>query len=218
MVEAVQAHRAVDRGTALALAREALVQVGMPAPERRLKAYPHELSGGMRQRIAIAIAFLNKPNLIIADEPTTALDVTIQAQILHEVQQLCRQTGTAMIWITHDLAVVSALADRIAVMYAGRIVESGRTEDVIERPLHPYTRGLIGSVPSRNRSSTGRRGSRLTQIPGLPPSLMHLPAGCAFRPRCERATAECGVEPAERTVGHGRSLRCFHPLLEEAAT
>jgi peptide/nickel transport system ATP-binding protein len=206
MVETVQAHRSVSRGTALALAREALVQVGMPAPERRLKAYPHELSGGMRQRIAIAIAFLNKPDLIIADEPTTALDVTIQAQILHEVQGLCRQTGTAMIWITHDLAVVSALADRIAVMYAGRIVEAGATQDVIDRPLHPYTRGLMGSVPSHNR-----RGSRLTQIPGLPPSLIHLPTGCAFHPRCARASAQCREEPEERPVD-GRRLRCFHPL------
>jgi peptide/nickel transport system ATP-binding protein len=211
MVEAVQAHRAVDRGTALALAREALVQVGMPAPERRLKAYPHELSGGMRQRIAIATAFLNKPDLIIADEPTTALDVTIQAQILHEVQGLCRKTGTAMIWITHDLAVVAALADRIAVMYAGRIVETGRTEDVIDRPLHPYTRGLIGSVPSHNR-----RGARLTQIPGMPPSLVDLPTGCAFRPRCGRASALCREEPEERAVGGSRRLRCFHPLLEAA--
>ena len=211
MVEAVQAHRAVDRGTALALAREALVQVGMPAPERRLKAYPHELSGGMRQRIAIATAFLNKPDLIVADEPTTALDVTIQAQILHEVQGLCRKTGTAMIWITHDLAVVAALADRSAVMYAGRIVETGRTEDVIERPLHPYTRGLIGSVPSRNR-----RGAPLTQIPGLPPSLVDLPIGCAFRPRCGRASALCRDEPEERSVGGGRRLRCFHPLPEAA--
>jgi peptide/nickel transport system ATP-binding protein len=211
MVEAVQAHRAVGRGAALELAREALVQVGMPAPERRLKAYPHELSGGMRQRIAIAIAFLNKPDLIVADEPTTALDVTIQAQILHEVQGLCRKTGTAMIWITHDLAVVAALADRIAVMYAGRIVETGRTEDVIERPLHPYTRGLIGSVPSRNR-----RGAPLTQIPGLPPSLVDPPIGCAFRPRCGRASALCREEPEERAVGGGRRLRCFHPLLEAA--
>jgi peptide/nickel transport system ATP-binding protein len=211
MMEAVQAHRTVDRGTALALSREALVQVGMPAPERRLKAYPHELSGGMRQRIAIAIAFLNKPDLIIADEPTTALDVTIQAQILHEVQGLCRKTGTAMIWITHDLAVVSALADRIAVMYAGRIVETGHTEEVLERPLHPYTRGLIGSVPSHNR-----RGARLAQIQGSPPSLASLPAGCAFRPRCERASALCREEPEDRPAGAhaGRRLRCFHPLLE----
>ncbi len=209
MAEAVRAHRAVDRGAALALAREALVQVGMPAPERRLKAYPHELSGGMRQRVAIAIAFLNKPDLIIADEPTTALDVTIQAQILHEVQGLCRKTGTAMIWITHDLAVVAALADRIAVMYAGRIVETGRTEDVIERPFHPYTRGLIGSVPSHNR-----RGARLTQIPGMPPSLVNPPVGCAFRPRCGRASELCREEPEDRSAGDGRRLRCFHPLLE----
>jgi peptide/nickel transport system ATP-binding protein len=211
MVEAVQAHRAVDRGAALELAREALVQVGMPAPERRLKAYPHELSGGMRQRVAIAIAFLNKPDLIIADEPTTALDVTIQAQILHEVQDLCRKTGTAMIWITHDLAVVAALADRIAVMYAGRIVETGRTEEVLERPFHPYTRGLIGSVPSHNR-----RGARLTQIPGMPPSLIRQPGGSAFSPRCDRVSALCREEPEERPAGahRGRSLRCFHPLLE----
>jgi peptide/nickel transport system ATP-binding protein len=209
MIEAVQAHRSIDRAAALALAGEALVQVGMPAPERRLKAYPHELSGGMRQRIAIAIAFLNKPDLIIADEPTTALDVTIQAQILHEVQDLCRRTGTAMIWITHDLAVVSALADRIAVMYAGRIVETGRSEDVIDRPLHPYTRGLIGSVPSHNK-----RGARLTQIRGMPPSVANLPAGCAFRPRCDQASERCRAEPDETSVGNGRRLRCFHPLLE----
>jgi len=211
MVEAVRAHRALDCGAALALAREALVQVGMPSPERRLKAYPHELSGGMRQRVAIAIAFLNKPDLIIADEPTTALDVTIQAQILHEVQDLCRKTGTAMIWITHDLAVVAALADRIAVMYAGRIVETGRTDDVIDRPLHPYTRGLIGSVPSHNK-----RGARLAQIPGMTPSLLNLPAGCAFRQRCERASERCRTEPAESIDGNGRLFRCFHPLLEAA--
>jgi peptide/nickel transport system ATP-binding protein len=211
MVEAVLAHRALDRSAALALARDALVQVGMPSPERRLKAYPHELSGGMRQRVAIAIAFLNKPDLIIADEPTTALDVTIQAQILHEVQNLCRKTGTAMIWITHDLAVVAALADRIAVMYAGRIVETGRTDDVIDLPLHPYTRGLIGSVPSHNK-----RGAKLAQIPGMTPSLLNLPAGCAFRQRCERASERCRAEPMESAAGDDRLYRCFHPLLEAA--
>jgi peptide/nickel transport system ATP-binding protein len=209
MVEAIQAHRALERSAALALARDALVQVGMPSPERRLEAYPHELSGGMRQRVAIAIAFLNKPDLIIADEPTTALDVTIQAQILHEVQGLCRKTGTALIWITHDLAVVAALADRIAVMYAGRIVEIGRTDDVIDRPLHPYTRGLIGSVPSHNR-----RGTRLAQIPGMSLSLLNLAPGCAFRQRCERASERCRAEPQESSAGNGRMFRCFHPLLE----
>ena len=120
----------------------------LPRPERRLKSYPHELSGGMRQRVAIAIAFINKPDLVIADEPTTALDVTIQAQILFEAQELCRKTGTAMVWITHDLAVISALADRVAVMYAGRIVETGHRRRRDRAPLHPYTHGLLGSVPT----------------------------------------------------------------------
>ena len=207
MVEAVLAHQAVDRTTALEMAREALEQVGIPSPERRLKAYPHELSGGMRQRVAIAIAFINKPDLIIADEPTTALDVTIQAQILFEAQKLCRETGTAMIWITHDLAVVAALADRIAVMYAGRIVEQGTTDEVIDRPLHPYTEGLLGSVPSHNA-----RGSRLTQIPGMTPSLLNLPEGCAFRARCSYADAKCLVEPPITTPIDGRQVRCVRPL------
>ncbi len=212
MVEAVQAHRKVDRREALALATDALTQVGIPSPERRLKAYPHELSGGMRQRVAIATAFINRPDLIIADEPTTALDVTIQAQILFEAQQLCRKTGTAMIWITHDLAVVAALADRIAVMYAGRIVEQGRTDDVIDRPLHPYAEGLLGSVPSHNK-----RGSRLTQIPGMTPSLLNLPDGCAFRTRCPYADVACMSSPEMTAPAGGRQVRCFHPLQAEAA-
>ncbi|MDX2157706.1 MAG: ABC transporter ATP-binding protein, partial [Hyphomicrobiaceae bacterium] len=207
MVETVHAHRNVGRREALDLARQALDQVGIPAPERRLRAYPHELSGGMRQRVAIAIAFLNKPDLIIADEPTTALDVTIQAQILYEAQKLCRSTGTALIWITHDLAVVAALADRIAVMYAGRIVESGATDDVIDRPLHPYTRGLIGSVPSH-----ARRGERLVQIPGMTPSLIGLGEGCAFRERCSRADSACLATPAESEAMPGRRVRCHHPV------
>ncbi|MEM9028499.1 MAG: ABC transporter ATP-binding protein [Pseudomonadota bacterium] len=211
MVEAVRAHQNVSHATALELSRAALEQVGIPSPERRLKSYPHELSGGMRQRVAIAIAFINKPDLIIADEPTTALDVTIQAQILFEAQQLCRETGTAMIWITHDLAVVAALADRIAVMYAGRIVETGSTDDVIDRPVHPYTEGLLGSVPSRNVG-----GTRLTQIPGMTPSLLNLPEGCAFRTRCSYADAACQNEPAETRPVGGRIVRCVHPLLTEA--
>jgi peptide/nickel transport system ATP-binding protein len=143
----------------------------------RLRAYPHQLSGGMRQRVAIAIALLHKPKLIVADEPTTALDVTIQGQILFEAQRLCRESGTAMIWVTHDLAVVAGLADRIAVMYAGRIVETGSTADVLDHPQHPYTQGLIGSLPSRATAGA----SRLRQIPGMAPSLLALPPGCAFR-------------------------------------
>ncbi len=207
ITEAVRAHHDVDRGTARDMARDALSAVGIPSPERRLKAYPHELSGGMRQRVAIAIAFVNKPDLIIADEPTTALDVTIQAQILHVAQELCRTTGTALIWITHDLAVVSALADRIAVMYAGRIVEQGPAADIVARPLHPYTRGLIGSVPSQNA-----RGKRLFQIPGMTPSLLHLPQGCAFRSRCDVAGPQCCEQPAITEPVAGREVRCFYPL------
>src|SRR3546814_7457581 len=149
------------------MAREALVKVGIPAPDERLASYPHQFSGGMRQRVAIAIAFLNEPELIIADEPTTALDVTIQGQILHEAQTLCRETGTAMIWITHDLAVVAGLADHICVMYAGRIVEQGPVDAVPASQAHPSTHGLIGPVPGRTQ-----RGPRAFQVPGMTPSLL----------------------------------------------
>ena len=205
MVEAVRAHQDVDHEKALQLAKEALQKVGIASPEARLRAYPHQFSGGMRQRVAIAIAMLNRPRLIVADEPTTALDVTIQAQILHEAQKLCRESGTALIWITHDLSVVAGLADRICVMYAGRIVESGPVDEVLDAPLHPYTRGLIGSVPSRNR-----RGSPLAQIPGVMPSLADLPPGCAFRARCTRASSVCAEEPSLQGR-RGRQVRCFHP-------
>jgi peptide/nickel transport system ATP-binding protein len=160
----------------------------------------------MRQRVAIEIAMLHRPRLIIADEPTTALDVTIQAQILHEAQKLCRESGTALIWITHDLSVVAGLADRICVMYAGRIVESGAVDEVLDAPLHPYTQGLIGSVPSRNR-----RGSPLAQIPGMMPALNELPPGCAFRGRCARAAEACAQQPELREY-KSRLVRCFHPL------
>ena len=205
MVEAIHAHEKVSPKAALARARDALAMVGIPSPEERLLTYPHQLSGGMRQRVAIAIALLNHPKLIIADEPTTALDVTIQAQILYEVQKLCRETGTALIWITHDLAVVSGLADRIAVMYAGRIVESGATDDVVGRPSHPYTQGLINSIPTR-----ATHGSLLQQIPGMTPSLLHLPQGCAFRPRCPRASGICLEVPHAMDLPPDRSVRCWH--------
>ena len=207
MIETVRVHHKVSKAEALERARAALAEVGIPAPESRLKNYPHELSGGMRQRVAIAIAFINKPDLIIADEPTTALDVTIQAQILAEAQALCARTGTAMIWITHDLAVVSSLADRIAVMYAGRIVETGSTADVVNDPKHPYTKGLINSVPSHNE-----RGQRLAQIPGMTPSLINLPQGCAFRTRCSRAIDACLTSPPMRELAPGRLGRCFNPV------
>lgn len=206
MIEAIQAHEKIDRTTARARARDALGMVGIPAPEERLMAYPHQLSGGMRQRVAIAIAFLNEPDLIIADEPTTALDVTIQSQIVHEAQKLVRRTGTAMIWITHDLAVVAGLANRIAVMYAGRIVETGPTDDIMDDPRHPYTYGLLGSVPSANK-----RGARLYQIDGMAPNMLALPRGCAFAPRCDRASGGCKQTPDVTGEG-GRAYRCFHPV------
>jgi len=212
MIETIRAHRKISRRSAFEYARDALARVGIPAPEERLKAYPHQFSGGMRQRVAIAIALLNNPDLVLADEPTTALDVTIQGQILYEVQKLCRETGTALIWITHDLAVIAGLADRIGVMYAGRIVEAGLTDEIIDCPLHPYTRGLIGSVPSRNR-----RGRPLAQIPGMTPSLMHLPAGCSFRPRCPRALDACRQTPSAVRTTTGREYRCFNPHPPEAA-
>jgi peptide/nickel transport system ATP-binding protein len=211
MIEAIQAHEPVSRAEARARARDALGRVGIPSPEERLNAYPHQFSGGMRQRVAIAIALLHKPQLIIADEPTTALDVTIQAQILAEIQKLVRESETTLVWITHDLAVVSRLADEIAVMYAGRIVESGPAAAVLECPSHPYTAGLIGSVPSRNR-----RGARLAQIPGMTPSLVDLPRGCAFRTRCVQADAACLNEPPPIMSG-ARVHRCFHPMAEAAA-
>ncbi|MEN0040845.1 MAG: ABC transporter ATP-binding protein [Pseudomonadota bacterium] len=208
MIEAILAHEKVSRQTAWERSRDALGLVGIPSPEERLQAYPHQLSGGMRQRVAIATAFLNQPDLIIADEPTTALDVTIQAQIIHEAQKLTKRTGTAMIWITHDLAVVAGLADRISVMYAGRIVEQGGIDDVIDRPRHPYTVGLLGSVPTANR-----RGERLFQIEGMTPNMLALPEGCAFAPRCRARTATCSNEPPIEDVD-GRRLRCFNPQHE----
>lgn len=161
----------------------------------------------MRQRVAIATALLHRPKLIIADEPTTALDVTIQSQILAEVQKLCAETGTAMVWITHDLSVVAGLADRIAVMYAGRIVEEGNVSQVLDVPRHPYTRGLIGSVPSANPL-----GVRLRQIPGSTPSLGRLPKGCSFEPRCASASEACrAAKPDATEYADGSRVACFNP-------
>jgi peptide/nickel transport system ATP-binding protein len=212
MIETVQAHSKVSKEEARQRARDTLGMVGIPSPDERLKAYPHQFSGGMRQRVAIAIALLHRPEVIVADEPTTALDVTIQAQILAEVQKLCAQTGTAMIWITHDLSVVAGLADDIAVMYAGRIVEKGEVAPVLDMPLHPYTAGLIGSVPSRNK-----RGEPLRQIPGMTPNILRLPPGCAFRTRCPRVTEVCTQDPPFGEVAPGRDVRCFHPMFPEPA-
>ena len=207
MIEAVQAHESISKDDARQRARDVLGQVGIASPDERLRSYPHQFSGGMRQRVAIAIALLNKPDLIVADEPTTALDVTIQGQILYEVQKLCSQTGTALIWITHDLSVVAGLADDICVMYAGRIVEQGSVNSVLDKPMHPYTNGLISSVPSRNK-----RGVPLAQIPGMAPSLLKLPKGCSFGPRCAQFSDACESIPDISNHENGRQIRCHNPL------
>ncbi|WP_394061570.1 ABC transporter ATP-binding protein [Alcaligenes sp. WGS1538] len=213
MMEAILTHHPrTPRRQARQRCVEALAQVGIPAPESRLDQYPHEFSGGMRQRVAIAIAMLNQPDLIIADEPTTALDVTIQAQILYQMQTLCREHQTAMIWITHDLGVIAELADQVAVMYAGRIVEHGPVAEVLARPVHPYTRGLLDSMPGATVP-----GQRLQQIDGMAPTLTGREAGCTFRPRCPRASERCG-QSAPEIRRHGRQdYRCFHPLINEAS-
>jgi peptide/nickel transport system ATP-binding protein len=203
----VRAHDRVSRKAARARSRDALAKVGIPSPEERLDAYPHQLSGGMRQRVAIAIALLHDPAVIIADEPTTALDVSIQGQILAEVRRLADETGTAFVWVTHDLAVVSSLADDICVMYAGRIVETGAAADVIASPRHPYTAGLLASVPAEHEP-----GTRLPQVPGSTPSLADLPPGCAFAPRCARAGPACAATPPVQDFGHGRTALCHYPI------
>ncbi len=208
---ALEAHGVRGASATRARSVQVLTRVGIPDAARRLAAYPHEFSGGMRQRVAIAIALLHDPALLIADEPTTALDVSIQAQILAEMKALVADLGMALIWISHDLATVSSLADRIAVMYAGRIVEAGPTASVLRNPRHHYTRGLLDSLPAR-----AAPGRDLVQIPGATPSLLALPPGCAFSPRCPRADAACAVMP--ELAGDGlRQHRCHHPLGLEAA-
>jgi peptide/nickel transport system ATP-binding protein len=180
LVEAMQAHRRVSRSAARARAAELLDLVGIPDPKRRLDQYPHEFSGGMRQRAMIAMALSNEPKLLIADEPTTALDVTVQAQILALLEDLQSRLGTAIIIITHDLGVVAEIADDICVMYAGRVVERGSTEDIFNAPQHPYTWGLLNSIPRLDNP----RGEELVPISGRPPSLINRPSGCHFHPRC----------------------------------
>lgn len=206
MALAVQAHGGGGDGAALALAARSLARVGIPDAAARLNAYPHEFSGGMRQRVAIAIALLHEPELIIADEPTTALDVSIQAQILAEMKILAQESGTALIWISHDLAIVSSLADRVIVLYLGRIMEFGPVADVLRAPLHPYTRGLLDSLPAM-----ARPGQKLRQIPGSTPSPLHVTLGCPFAPRCAHADEICRSEPP--SVGHQHhGAFCHHPL------
>jgi peptide/nickel transport system ATP-binding protein/oligopeptide transport system ATP-binding protein len=207
IVEAIQAHERANKPMARKRAIELLRQVGIPNPESRVDSYPHEFSGGMRQRAMIAMALSCNPSVLIADEPTTALDVTIQAQIIELIGRLKDEFQSAVILITHDLGVVADIADEIIVMYAGRIVERGTTRQVFYDPQMPYTWGLLGSIPRLDRP----RPERLHTIEGAPPSLIHLPEGCKFRPRCPHAFDKCGEEPGleNRVEEPGHDDRCW---------
>ena len=207
MIEAILAHESISKDAARQRARDALGMVGISSPDERLRAYPHQFSGGMRQRVVIAISMLHAPDIIIADEPTTALDVTIQAQILYEMQKLRQNHSVSIIWITHDLSVISALADRVCVMYAGTLVEQGPIDDVLDHPTHPYTKGLIQSVPNRNSA-----GKRLAQIPGVMPTMINPDPGCRFIDRCEYAKDNCTDEPQLTWSTSTRQVRCHYPL------
>ncbi len=204
VIEALLVHSDVSRQEALARTVALFRSLGIPAPERRVHEYPHQLSGGMRQRVVIAMALVNEPELLILDEPTTALDVTIQAQILDLIRGLRRRMNTAVLLITHDFGVVEELCEAVVVMYAGRVMERGTVAQVTADPLHPYTRGLLASIPTR-----AKRGTRLAAIGGAVPSQLHMPPGCPFQPRCPQAMAVCATDPGLRDPGDGRRVSCW---------
>ncbi len=202
--ETLRLHAGLDAKAARARSIEMLRQVGIPAPERRVDEYPHQLSGGMRQRVMIAMALACRPDVLIADEPTTALDVTVQAQIFDLLRDLQRDNGTAILLITHDMGAVSEMADRVIVMYAGRVVEQGTVDDVLQHPAHPYTQGLIACLPELGRSRAGEPPP-LPEITGVVPSLWELARGCAFRERCPKAMPRCAEDVPPMIAAEGRA-------------
>jgi len=204
LVETIRTHLDLSESQARNHALELLKEVGIPSAGERIHHYPHQFSGGMRQRVVIALALCASPRLIIADEPTTALDVSIQAQIIELLKRLCRNHGTAVMLITHDMGVIAETADRVAVMYAGRIAEVGAVDDVVLRPHHPYTRGLMGSIPA-----VGSNVDKLTQIEGAMPRLTEIPPGCSFNPRCPRAFERCRVERPELAPVDKSQVACW---------
>jgi peptide/nickel transport system ATP-binding protein len=210
LVETIRTHLPMSKQQAHQYAVQLLQDTGIAAPGERMNHYPHQFSGGMRQRVVIALALAAQPKLIIADEPTTALDVTIQAQIIELLKRVCQQHGAAVILITHDMGVIAQTCDRVAVMYAGRIVEIGRIDQVIGSPSHPYTRGLMAAIPAINKTQP-----RLNQIPGSMPRLDQLPNGCGFHPRCEKASEQCKTqkpEPVFLEHNSTRQVACWHPI------
>ncbi len=212
LTETMLEHLGIDRGEAQERAIAALEEVGIPAARERINSYPHEFSGGMRQRVVIALALCAEPSLVIADEPTTALDVSVQAQIIALLKRLCRERGTAVMLVTHDMGVIAEAADRVAVMYAGRLAELGPVRDVLTAPHHPYTDGLMGSTPL---ASKGKH--RLHQIPGAMPRLGDLPDGCAFNPRCPKAQDRCRANPTPTLADCNGRAACWYPLRTDDA-
>ncbi|SEL06662.1 peptide/nickel transport system ATP-binding protein [Bosea lupini] len=203
LIETIQTHTDLNAADARKRAIALLDEVGIPAPERRIDGYPHEFSGGMRQRVVIALALCAEPEFIIADEPTTALDVSVQAQIIGLIKRLCKERGTSVMLVTHDMGVIAETADRVAVMYAGRVAEIGPVREVIKQPLHPYTQGLMGAIPSITGDA-----SRLVQIPGSMPRLSSIPQGCAFNPRCAKVFDRCRIDRPELIDVGGHQVAC----------